>query len=585
MTNIKPALSLFLATFFAPLSLVAAPHVDLPPVHVRAVDPLIKVFRDSPVEGDAAATADVARGEHASFQVVVTSAPVDIKSVRCSATPFKLVRYRDGSLPQRIHPYPVSAGVESTTAPTVRFVGYVGSSVSAPEPSHDQLRPAPAMYPDPLLPDAKVDVHAGDNQPIWLTASVPWELTPGDYESTATVTAEILGKPTTATVPLQLKVYPATVKSTRLNVTLWYQMWYFTDHEMPKRYSDAWFDIIRVYARNMREHRQNWGWVETQDAMKFSYDSSGKLQVDFTNFDKWLQLWFDEGFKMIEGQHYGFRTGGWTGPFDVQIWKPGKDGKFAPEKVTPDSPEAREFFSQYFPQLQAHLERKGWLDKYVQHVADEPLDRNADSYTTAAKLLRKFAPKMRIMDACQSEKLAGMIDIWIPQLDHFAKGYDFFRSRQKQGDEVWFYTCMYPQGDYANRFLELPLIKTRLLHWMNYRYGATGYLHWGYNYWPPHVWQDAAEYRFTLLPAGDANIVYPGRNPKKFEVIDSIRYEAMRDGIEDHELLSQVAERDRDLADKLAQQVIKGFTSYDTDVADFRQTRRELLEAASTGAR
>lgn len=538
-----------------------ASPLNFPPLNVAAVDPLIKVFRDDVVAGEPAAHSDSARGEHASFQVVVTSCPVDLKSIRCEVTPFT----RDG-------------GSESLPVKSVRYVGHVGSSISGKTTASDILRIAPAMYPDPLLEVNDIDVEAGSNQSIWISVKVPENAQPGDYHATSTVTARLFGVDTSATLPLSLRVYPATITDTRLNVTLWYQMYDHHDWKMPERYTDAWYDVIRGYVKSMVEHRENWGWIETLEAMKFSRDSAGKLQVDFTNFDKWMQVLFDGGLEKIEGQHFAFRTKGWLSPFGVSVYSE-KDGEWKAEKMAPDSAEAEEFYAAYFPAFQAHLEEKGWLDKYVQHVADEPLDKNVDSYTTAAALLKKYAPKIPIMEACQTEKLVGTVDIWIPQLDHFKKGADFFQQRIEAGDEVWFYTCMYPAGEYANRFLELPLIKTRLLHWINYRYGATGYLHWGWNYWSPHPWENSARYSMAQLPGGDANIVYP--KPGEPGVWSSIRYEAMRDGIEDHELLSQLGEKDAAAARELVVRHIHDFDKYETDVKVFRQTRRELLEKLS----
>lgn len=552
---------------------VGAPVVPAVGVEALAVDSLVKVFRDSPkdflAENKTDAVADLVRGGHYTFQVVVPAGTVDVKDLQATATAF-----------QRVGPAETAAGAEPAwPVPRVRYVGYVGSSVSMDTTASDQLRAAPAVYPDPLLLKPPQSVHAGENQPVWVTGQVPLEAAPGDYVSTVTVSAMILGRATSATVPLRAKVYPVTIRDTRLDVTMWYQMWYFNGQKMPERYSDAWFDIIRTYAKNMREHRHTWGWVETHDAVKLSRGTDGRLHADFSDFDRWVELFFEEGFRHIEGQHFGSRIGGWLKPFGVWIREPDEDGKWQSRKVAPDSAEAETFFGEYFPLLQAHLEERGWLGKYTQHVADEPVNANWDSYTTAAMLLKKYAPKIRIMDATQSEKVAGVVDVWVPQLDHFAKGYEFFRKRAALGETVWMYTCMYPTGEYANRFVELPLIKTRLLHWINFRYGATGYLHWGYNYWPPHVWEDVADYRQQLLPGGDANIVYP--DPERLEVLDSIRYEAMRDGIEDHELLSQLAEKDEAAAQELAGRIVKGFTSYETGGREFRKVRRELLERLS----
>ncbi len=551
-------LNFLLATLLFAGVASAAP---LPPIHVVTVDPLIKIFRNEAVTGSAHGQADSARGEQATFQVVVTSSPVDLKDVRCTVTTFT----RTG-------------GNEQLSDPQLRYVGYVGSSISGLTTASDILRPAPAMYPDPLLPIEKIDVSAGDNQAIWISVPIATDVPPGDYIATSTLTARRLGVETSATVPLTVRVYPATINTTRLNVTLWHQMWTHDNWPMPKRYSDGFFAVLNGYVKSMVAHRQNWGWIETLDAIQFSRDKEGMLQADFTHFDKWMDTLLDGGLQMVEGQHFAFRTKGWRSDFGVTVYQP--DGeKWTSKKLSPDSPEAREFYAAWFPQLQNHLEEKGWLDKYVQHVGDEPLDANVDSYTTAAALLKQYAPKLRIMEACQSQKMVGTVDIWIPQLDHFHKGYDFFKERKAAGDQVWFYTCMYPAGEYANRFLELPLIKTRLLHWINYRYGADGYLHWGYNFWTPHPWEDAADYRQAQLPGGDANIVYP--DPDGPGVIDSIRYEAMRDGIEDHELLSQLGEKDPEAAMGLAQRHILNFDKYDTDIQLFRETRQELLKALS----
>lgn len=180
------------------------------------------------------------------------------------------------------------------------------------------------------------------------------------------------------------------------------------------------------------------------------------------------------------------------------------------------------------------------------------------------------------MEACLDHNMVGAIDIWVPILQSLHKNWDFFAERKKAGDRVWFYTCLHPDGEYANRFVELPLIKTRLLHWINFRYGIEGYLHWGFNFWRPYPWENAGS---RDLPGGDTHIVYPSKAGPG--IIESIRWEAMRDGIEDHELLSQLAEKDPDAAMRLAVRHIIDWDKYDTDLKTFRATRRELLEALS----
>ncbi len=535
----------------------AAPKLKL---HAVAIDPLIKVFQDDKVAGEKHGSADAARGEHATFQVVVTSSPVELKDLHCDVTTFTQ-----------------TAGTGQLLETNVRYVGYVASSYSGSKPASDQLRPAPAMYPDPLLETTSTYVAAGSNQPVWITVNIPIDAEPGDYMATSVLTAKLFGVDTSTTIPLKLKVYPATITKTRLNVTNWFQMWHRGDQPMPEKFSPAWWDVMRTYIRNMAEHRQNWARVETLWLLKYTGSAAnGDLKIDFTNFDKWVQMLVDEGMEKIESLQYAWRGGKWEEPYVVEIHD-GNDIDYKGRRVPVDSPEAEEFYSVLFPAFHAHLTEKGWLDKFVQHVGDEPVVKNADSYTTASNLLRKYAPGIPIMEACLAHNMVGAIDIWVPTVEHLGQDFKFYQERKAAGEKVWFYTCVQPQGEYANRFIDLPLIKTRLLHWINYRYDIDGYLHWGYNFWRPHPWDNTAD--GSKLPGGDTHIVYPAKD--SLGIVESIRWEAMRDGIEDHELLSQLGEKNPEAAMELAKKHVLDFDKYNTDVEAFRATRKTLLEALS----
>ena len=74
-------------------------------------------------------------------------------------------------------------------------------------------------------------------------------------------------------------------------------------------------------------------------------------------------------------------------------------------------------------------------------------------------------------------------------------------------------------------------MQTRILHWINYKYGLVGYLHWGLNFWGSDPLTSDASRDRGKLPAGDANITYPGYR----KLYSSIRLEAMRDGIYDYD--------------------------------------------------
>lgn len=237
---------------------------------------------------------------------------------------------------------------------------------------------------------------------------------------------------------------------------------------------------------------------------------------------------------------------------------------------------------QFIPSLAAHLKEAYPEVLYAQHIADKPTSDNIKSYVAIARFVKQQCPDIKIIEACHTHDLENILDIWVPQLNFYKEGYDFYRERQKQGDETWFYTCLAPQGDFANRFLEQPLIKTRLIHWLNFKYGATGYLHWGFNQWftgndPYKETTRMNEEGGNTLPGGDSWIVYPNNG----KLYGSIRLEAMRDGIADYTLLKMLEKKNPELARELCRLVVFHWTLYDTESDHFRNIRHQILEELS----
>ena len=97
-------------------------------------------------------------------------------------------------------------------------------------------------------------------------------------------------------------------------------------------------------------------------------------------------------------------------------------------------------------------------------------------------------------------------------------------------------------------------VKLAPLPWVNYRYGLTGYLHWGGNFWTDRPFENVQPDwgGGFLLPAGDNAIVYP--DPERDGVFVSERLEVMREGIEDYELLRESARRSPERTDAWPEQ-------------------------------
>ena len=529
-------------------------------------DPLEKVLAEASYFPAREAVSEVVRGEHATLQFVVRS-PYSIRDLKVSVS---------------------QAESEGNMLPAAKtgFVGFVKVGRTIWDYSRDRIVSASGYYPDPVLEQESIDVDFGNAQPIWVSIPVPADAAAGLYKGSITITGVNGKKKFKIAKDYTVKVYPVTVGKTSLWVTNWFslspsQLRWMNNGDLFEEYSDQHWEYIRTLARKMAEYRQNIAIIPPLYLSEFRYDN-GKWSIDFSRFDRVVEIFIQEGvIGRIEGGHIGGRESTWISQFVVSV--PSKEVypeiKFRALPVS--DPEAQEFYKEFLPALNNHLKERGWDNIYMQHLADEPIEENIKSYIEIASFVRKLVPEFKFIDACHSKNLGGVLDIWVPQLDFMDRDYEFYNSQNKKGKEAWFYTCLSPKGEYVNRFIELPLLKTRYMHWVNYKYNIPGYLHWGLNYWnrwDPFGEQTAIQYEGgNVLPGGDSWIIYP-KNGKLFS---SIRYDAMRDGIVDYELFRMLEKKDSVKAKELVNRVIYKFDRYDNNIEAFRENRRHLMEMLS----
>ncbi|MDO8587466.1 MAG: DUF6067 family protein [Armatimonadota bacterium] len=509
---------------------------------VWVLDPLVKALpgAEKPAGSPQTVTINAVRNEFESAQIVVL-AKSDIRKLTVSVL---------GSNDLKV---------------TANFIGLVPVRKGTPEtPTEHLIVNAPAEVPDPLLAKRSVSVSEGKVQPIWLTVYVPKDAKPGKY----TVDVQVKGDRDMISVPLTINVSPVTLPDER---TLYVTNWFFADpiaraHGLTK-WSEPFWKILETYAQFMADHRQNVASTPVFELVKPDRDHRGRLAFDFSDFDRWVELFRKVGIVTIEGHPA----------------TPDQENSIAYSPESGEKPEQdalaryQRFTSRFFPALQKHLEEKGWLDSYVQHIRDEPVAATAAEYKKMASFVRQYAPKIRIIEASMCTEVAGAIDVWVVQPPHYESAVGFLDARRKAGEDVWFYTCCGPRGKYMNRFIDFPLLDVRLLHWANFKYGLTGYLHWGYNFWRGDPFNDLEPEWVgqPYLPPGDTHIIYPGlRGP-----LSSIRLEAMRDGIEDYELLKLLEKKNPKEAKGICDSVVKSFSEYTLDTSVFRAARSRLVEA------
>ncbi|MBU6400006.1 MAG: DUF4091 domain-containing protein [Verrucomicrobia bacterium] len=455
------------------------------------------------------------------------------------------------------------------------FVGGIFIEKNSPNRRPSSLsRAAPAWFPDVLTEDRQCALRTGARRAAYLTIKIPPGTPAGEYQARVTARAGDVS----ATLPLNLRVYPLDLPEERhLMVTEWFSTSEFRRHHHLEPSDRAgFFRLLKVYARNMADHRQNvfrvsLGLIEARRG------DDGKLQFDFARFDEFAQVFWDTGrMDLLEtGFVARFGDGGWSSREIVldsfPVTEP--DGRRT-------SMAGAEFLPRFLPALVAHLRAKGWLAKTLFHICDEPSDHNVMAWRQASELVRRRAPELRRIDAIETPHCLNDLEIWVPKLDHLATWYGAYHEAQRRGAELWFYTVgIYQGGDLLNKTVDVPLLETRLMPWLNYRFHLRGYLHWGFNAWTDDPLRAPGPHR------GDGWHVYP----KSDGLLDSLRWEQMRNGIEDYECLwlleNQTAQIQATLAPRVAALINprqRGVEIASQVVADFQEhTRRpDVLYAA-----
>lgn len=259
-----------------------------------------------------------------------------------------------------------------------------------------------------------------------------------------------------------------------------------------------------------------------------------------------------------------------------------------------------------------HLRSKGWLDEAYAYWIDEPsLNWQADmDYGNA--ILEAGAPDLNrliVSHYLHNPNLVESNDLWTSGTIFYDStwGQDF----RGKGKETWWYVWSNPRRPFANFLLDYPGIDIRSFYWSAWKYGIQGTLYWETTYWTPDAkhgpyhnpWQDGQSYSSDALNPffgnGDGRLLYPPRNwdsssaPLIEAPVPSIRWELIREGIEDYEyfwLLRDAKDRRKAMvgSDSLVQKaeglldlpasIVASLTSYSKLSADYSSYRNEVAQ-------
>jgi putative cell wall-binding protein len=289
------------------------------------------------------------------------------------------------------------------------------------------------------------------------------------------------------------------------------------------------------------------------------------------------------------GTRFGFNT--ITMP---EQWAPPYLGN--PFASTTDTSKAAKYLSTMRGELSP------WLSRTYFFGIDEPAGTQRAFVEGYGALVHKYAPGVKFMVTTEPNRWGFQplknVDAYVQPLQFYYRDYaKWVWPLRKSGKEVWIYSHKSTfQAEVPMYLIDKPFTDSRAQGWFAYDTRAAGLLYYSVNRWGSTTYRDP--YKDTMsYPGGngDGSLVYPGYYPalgmpvEGSPPVGSLRMEALRDGLEDYELLKLVEKRaGRAVADYYVSRIIGApagvmaagaptFPAYKTDPGTYESVKRDMM--------
>ena len=227
------------------------------------------------------------------------------------------------------------------------------------------------------------------------------------------------------------------------------------------------------------------------------------------------------------------------------------------------SAETAQLVKSYLKQVCNYYRKNGWLDRLVfNSPIDEPNTAEAYEETRQwASLVHDAAPgvpflatRTPVPQHAEWGTLRGFVNnfsIHGNDLNGIAIKNAIREEQGKGGEMSWYISCdqAYPQPNY---FIDAPAMDPLMVPWITWRYGMQGILYWDIKHWSEvkNPWTNPVTFMSGYFCSdgrvlnGEGSLIYPGSETRQYTgqanvdgPVSSIRFELLREGIEDYEYL------------------------------------------------
>lgn len=408
---------------------------------------------------------------------------------------------------------------------------------------------APGLYPDVLteLGEGAVVLPAGQWCALWVEIAVPMDAAAGVFPVALSL-RDAAGNEA-ARLETQVEVIPAALPPQTIRHTEWFHADCLADYYQAPAFSEKHWEITENFVRTAARRGCTMlltphltpaldtrvGGERTTVQLVGVTVEKGVYSFDFTKLKRWVEMALRCGMQWLEMAHLFTQWGAQAAP-KVMATRDGEYTRIFGWDTPAVGGEYTRFLRAYLPELTAQLRAWGVADRCFFHISDEPHGEQLPFYKAAKESVAEMLSGFPIMDALSDYDLykESGIQRAVASISHL----DTFL--EKGVSPLWGYYCCGPTQVMTNRFLQMPLCRTRAMGLQWWKYQLEGFLHWGYNFYNTvHSVAPINPYLDTeaggAFPAGDPFLVYPGRDGRPEE---SIRLLAMHGAMQDARALS-----------------------------------------------
>ena len=279
---------------------------------------------------------------------------------------------------------------------------------------------------------------------------------------------------------------------------------------------------------------------------KFTYDkATGKTTADWTEFDEACDWYFNKlGIKYSYTPNGLFYCFGWGLPPRKYVGEDPYEGEYPYPNVDRSQlrPEYKKAYQARLKLFWDHLKEKGWQDRFVLYISDEPFysePQIIEQMKALCTMIHDVDPTIPIYSSTWRHvpEWDGYITVW--GVGHYGiVPVEQLERTHQRGDQIWWTTD-------GQMCLDTPYCAVeRLLPYFCFKYGANAYEFWGaawltynpYRYgWHSYIHQSdkpGNEY-WVRYPNGDGFLIYPDKAIGADTLLSSVRLEQAREGVED----------------------------------------------------